>query len=117
VYESLESGWALLLWLLIVLGILLTCTGIVKLIKGWFKPTGVRVPGSLQEAVAGRKYRFVLQTPSSSGATQLEGLKLLKASDATEFADIGPGYLIAEKASGEKVYVPTNAILYFEEMT
>ncbi len=123
-YESLEIAWVVGLWLLLALGAMLVCTGIVKLVRSWFA-SAEREPkwNATQTGLfdKNKRYRFVLggsQAADHPNRTEVMDVHVTGRTklgeELSSFA--GSWVYVGEQITGEKVYIPCHQISYFEEM-
>ncbi len=123
-FDSLEIGWLVGLWLLLVLGVMLVCTGIVKLARSWFRK-GDDHEAEWNASQTGlfdknKRYRFVLggpQTVSQPNLTEVSNVRVIGRKRAGELSSYGASWIyVGEHVGGEKVYIPCHLVSYFEEM-
>ena len=122
-YNSLEIAWIFGLWLLLVLGVMLVCTGIVKLARSWFRKADDEAGWNATETGLfdkSKRYRFVLsglQNSDHPNPVEVADVRIVGRKKIGEFATYAGNWVyVGEHVTGEKAYIPCHRVSYFEEM-
>ncbi len=123
-YESLEIAWVIGLWLLLALGAMLACTGIVKLVRSWFGKVDKEPKWNAAQTGLfdkNKRYRFVLggsQATDHSSCVEVINVRIIgRTKMGEELSSFGGNWVyVGEHLTGEKAYIPCHLVSYFEEM-